>query len=93
MGSIPGWGRSPGEGNGHPLQYSCLANLINIRAQWAVAHGGHKESDTTEHKVHAEADLGSTVSGLLVSLEQPSVGPGLYEGSDACSSLSFNFCG
>ena len=26
LGSIPGWGRSPGEGNGNPLQYSCLEN-------------------------------------------------------------------
>ena len=28
-GSIPGWGRSPGEGNGTPLQYSCLENSMN----------------------------------------------------------------
>ena len=28
-GSIPGWGRSPGEGNGHPLQYSCLENPMD----------------------------------------------------------------
>ena len=35
-GSIPGWGRAPGEGNGYPLQYSCLENLID-RAAWQVA--------------------------------------------------------
>ena len=29
VGSIPGLGRSPGEGNGNPLQYSCLGNLMN----------------------------------------------------------------
>ena len=29
LGSIPGWGRSPGEGNGHPLQYSCLGNPMD----------------------------------------------------------------
>ena len=28
-GSVPGWGRSPGEGNGNPLQYSCLGNPID----------------------------------------------------------------
>ena len=28
LGSIPGWGRSPGEGNGNPLQYSCLENSM-----------------------------------------------------------------
>ena len=29
LGSVPGWGRSPGEGNGNPLQYSCLENLMD----------------------------------------------------------------
>ena len=28
-GSVPGWGRSPGEGNGNPLQYSCLENTMD----------------------------------------------------------------
>jgi len=32
-GSIPGWGRSPGEGNGNPLQYSCLENSMD-RGAW-----------------------------------------------------------
>ena len=32
-GSIPGWGRSPGEGNGNPLQYFCLENSMD-RATW-----------------------------------------------------------
>ena len=38
-GSIPGLGRSPGGGNGNPLQYSCLENSTNRGAQWAVVHG------------------------------------------------------
>jgi len=52
-GSIPGSGRSPGEGNGNPLQYSCLENPMD-----GESHGqgilagysprGHKESDTTK---------------------------------------------
>ena len=46
---IPGLGKSPGEGNGNPLQYSCLGNHMDRRAWWATAHGGHKELDTTEH--------------------------------------------
>ena len=37
-------------GNGNPLQYSCLENLTDREAWWATVHGGHKESDTTEHK-------------------------------------------
>ena len=38
-GSIPGLGRSPGEGNGNPLQYSCLENLMDGGGWWAMVHG------------------------------------------------------
>ena len=37
--SIPGLGRSPGEGNGDPLQYSCLENSMDKEAWWARVHG------------------------------------------------------
>ena len=37
-GSIPGLGRSPGEGNGNPLQYSCLEYPMDRRAWWATVH-------------------------------------------------------
>ena len=37
--SIPGLGRSPGGGNGNPLQYSCLDNLMDRGAWWATVHG------------------------------------------------------
>ena len=47
MGSIPGSGRSPGEGNGHPLQNSCLGDPMDRRAWWAIIHGVAKQSDTT----------------------------------------------
>ena len=46
-GSIPRSGRSPGEGSGNPLQYSCLGNPMERGAWWATAHGVTKESDTT----------------------------------------------
>ena len=39
MGSIPGSGRSPGEGIGNPLQYSCLENPTDRGAWWAIVHG------------------------------------------------------
>ena len=38
LGSIPGSGRSPGEGNGNPLQYSCLENPMDGGAWWATVH-------------------------------------------------------
>ena len=47
-GLIPGPERCPGEGNGNPLQYSCLENPMDGGAWWATVHGGHKESDKTE---------------------------------------------
>ena len=45
---IPGSERAPGEGNGNPLQYSCLGNHMNRGAWWATVHGVTKDSDTTE---------------------------------------------
>ena len=39
MGSISGWERLHGEGNGNPLQYSCLKNPMDRGTWWATAHG------------------------------------------------------
>ena len=39
LGSIPESGRSPGDGNGNPLQYSCLENPTDGGAWWATVHG------------------------------------------------------
>ena len=39
VGSIPGSGRSPGEGNSNPLQYSCLENSMDREAWWATVQG------------------------------------------------------
>ena len=46
--SIPGSRRSPGVGNGYPLQYSCLENPMDKGAWGATVHGVAKESDMTE---------------------------------------------
>ena len=48
VGLIPGLGRSPGEGNGNPLQYSCLENSMDRGAWRAIVHEGHKELDMTK---------------------------------------------
>ena len=42
LGSISGSGRSPGEGNGNPLQYSCLENPMDGGAWWATVHGSQR---------------------------------------------------
>ena len=47
LGSIPGLGRLPGEGNGNPLQYSCLGNLMDRGAWHASVHGVTKDLDMT----------------------------------------------
>ena len=49
----PWWGRSPGGGNGNPLQYSCLQNPMDSGAWWATVHGVAKESDVTEETQYA----------------------------------------
>ena len=55
---IPGSGRSPGEGKGNPLQYSCLGNPLDRGACWAMVHRVARESDT---------DLPKTVTTRQIS--------------------------
>ena len=47
VGSNPASGRSPGEGNGNPLRYSCLENPMDRGAWQAIVYEVSKESDTT----------------------------------------------
>ena len=49
VGSIPGWGRSSGEGNGNPLQYSCLENSMDGGAWWGTVHGVAKIRTQLSH--------------------------------------------
>ena len=46
-GSIPGSGRSPGEGRGNALQCSCLGNPMDSGAWWATVYAVTREADTT----------------------------------------------
>ena len=58
---IPGLGRSPGEGNGNPLLYSCLENSMDRGAWWATVHGITKEWDMTEMTEHTSRVLSQTM--------------------------------
>ena len=59
LGSIPGSGRSPKEGNGNPLQYSCLGNPMDRGSWWATVLGV-AESGTTEHTHTHEMGMKTT---------------------------------
>ena len=57
-GLIPGSGRSPGEGNGNPLQYSCLENLMDTGAWWAAVHGVTKNrTRLSDFTFNGETDI------------------------------------
>ena len=59
VGSIPGSGKSPGAGNGNPLQYFCLGNPMERGSWWATVHGVTKESDTNNNKCYTNTGLGN----------------------------------
>ena len=61
LGSIPGSGRSPGEGNSNPLQYSCLENPMDRGAWWTTVHG------VTESRTRLSDSTFQTVFTLSVS--------------------------
>ena len=61
--SIPGSGGSPGEGNGNPLQYSCLGNPMDRGAWWATAHGVAKSQTWLRNWTHTHTHT-HTISKL-----------------------------
>ena len=61
-GLIPGSGRSPGEENGNPLQYSCLENPMDRGAWASYSPWGHKESDMTKLLTHTHTHTHTTES-------------------------------
>ena len=77
LGSIPGSGRSPGEGNGNPLQYSCLENSMDRGAWWATVHGVAKSwtqlSDGCVMTGHDECQLFSMICPSILQLNQSSL--------------------
>ena len=64
-GSIPGSGRSPGEGNVNPLQYSCLENSMDGGAWWATVHGVAKSQTRLSNFTFIKLRKFPSVSSLL----------------------------
>ena len=60
LGSIPGSGRSPGEGNGNPLQDSCLENPMDGAAWWATVHGVAKSQTRLSNLTNLTSGLVET---------------------------------
>ena len=56
--SIPGLGRSPGEENGNPLQYSCLGNLMVRGAWWATVRGEKSQTLLSDETITVHSDEG-----------------------------------
>ena len=73
MRSIPGWGRSPREGNGNPLQYSCLENHMDRGAWWATAHGVTKSNMTewlrNKHPPFSSINWGTQCSISIIHMD------------------------
>ena len=65
LGSIPGLGRSPGEGNGNPCQYSCLENPTDRAARWAAVLAKLLQSYPTLCDPMDCSPPGSSVRGIL----------------------------
>ena len=71
-GTIPGSGRFPGEGNGNPLQYSCLENSMDRGAWWATPMGlqsvRYKQAHTHTHTNTWQANYMSSSNSFIFSL-------------------------
>ena len=68
MGLTPRWGRSPGEGNVNPLQYSCLGNPIDRRVWRATIHGVARESVGHDLRTKQQQSLMTSIWAALFSI-------------------------
>ena len=73
LGLIPGLGRTPGEGHGNPLQYSCLENPHGQRSLEGFSPWGRKELNTTEQltyrHTHVESKKGKDTNEFIYKIE------------------------
>ena len=86
LGSIPGLGRSPGEGNGNPLQYSCLENSLNRGAWQAVVYPEAGKEWRQEEKVTTEDEKFGWHHWLSGHESEQALGVDDRQGSLACCS-------
>ena len=70
-GSIPGLGRSPGEGNSNPLQYSCLENPRDRGAWWSSVHRVTKSQTRLGEQQHGQCQLKIHMHCLILALSIP----------------------
>ena len=84
LGSIPGSGRSPGEGNGNPLLYSCLENPMDGGAWWATVHGVAKSRTRLSDFTSGPLEKGLEAGGLKTP-------PRGVWGVSQCSTTAGNF--
>ena len=66
LGSIPGSGRSPGEGNGNPLQYPCLENSMYRGGWWATVHGITKGQTWLSHQHNRPKTTGPSIVDMAI---------------------------
>ena len=66
LGLVPGSGRSPGEGNGNPIQYSCLENPVDRGVWWATVHGVIRVGHDLVTKPPNQVSKSSKLSDKLV---------------------------
>ena len=90
MGSLPGSGRSLGEENGNPLQYSCLEKSHGLRSLAGYSLWGHKELDTTEClKTHTRNSQSTWTAALRTELQRLSIYACKLANGHLASSLSW----
>ena len=82
---IPGSGRSPGKGNGYPLQYSCLGNPMDRGAWQATVYGITNESDMTE-QLNNNKYYKSALFHISQSIKWGNIGCHLEDGMGALAS-------
>ena len=73
VGSIPGWGRSPGGGHSNPLQYSCLENAMDRGAWWVTVRGvakGQTHLSKLPHTHIPRHDCITRLSSIVLLLDE-----------------------